>query len=474
MHQNTSKKSKTRKRKNIEPQQHPTNLQNRRRYRNQKSQDSDHLQQQIEDDQQQQLKQHKLDNQQLEAINYQLQKEYEEEYRKQQKYNQNFSKYEASKNTSLSRHYIADTPKINESSEATNSVSPPDSKPVVSPESIAGSKTESVYEKTAAANALLEIRRNSKVSNTSFLKSNYLKTNNLDQTDDADEREDLLTSINKLSSDLLKVKTLNVKPPLEWGGRVGKNSDTVGEIPASMQLQSICNVKFYPRFPALESHKSVASKAGSTNDDESNNAEDFKLATMPRLTLPASKKSPTQKSPAVIHTVVNNLNSGNFMKSFNDDIIPPNMYDIVEVNGKKKRVFNAMKRELDKKFEKGTVKRLRRYMRQAYQDGTVCSPKWKNFSGLKIRMFDKQRLNNAIWRTWFHVHSNYGGKMNEDSIFVTAPDVNENVDLMKAGPSTKLLENTIVSGQYWRRQVHVQILYSCEYQRKCCKKSKFI
>ena len=346
---------------------------------------------------------------------------------------------------------MAEQPKFIESSDT----SPPD-KPIVSPESIAGStKAESVYEKNLAAKALLSIRKNS----THMLTANYVKHQYLPpeikhsiSQQNARQHDDLLASINELSRDLLKKKKATIKPPLAWGGKVETPQQDKGSIP----LHSIRNLQstFSGRFPALESHKSSRNSKASSQKDEHENPDDSKFGSMPRLTLPASKKSPLQKSPAII----NNLNSGNLMVSYNDDIIPPNMYDIVEVDGKKKRVFNAMKRELDKKFEKGTVKRLQRYMRQAYQDGTVCSPKWKNFSGLKIRMFDKQRLNNAIWRTWFHVHNNYNDA--DGKLFVTAPDVSMD-DLEtehRDGPSTKLLENTIVSGQYWRRQVHVQKL----------------
>ncbi|KAL7986663.1 hypothetical protein Chor_012946, partial [Crotalus horridus] len=33
--------------------------------------------------------------------------------------------------------------------------------------------------------------------------------------------------------------------------------------------------------------------------------------------------------------------------------------------------------------------------------GTLVSPKWKNFKGLKLLCRDKIRLNNAIWRAWY-------------------------------------------------------------------------
>jgi len=32
--------------------------------------------------------------------------------------------------------------------------------------------------------------------------------------------------------------------------------------------------------------------------------------------------------------------------------------------------------------------------------GKIVSPKWKNFRGIKVKLKDKIRLNNIIWREW--------------------------------------------------------------------------
>jgi len=32
--------------------------------------------------------------------------------------------------------------------------------------------------------------------------------------------------------------------------------------------------------------------------------------------------------------------------------------------------------------------------------GKLVSPKWKNFRGIKVKLKDKIRLNNIIWREW--------------------------------------------------------------------------
>jgi len=35
------------------------------------------------------------------------------------------------------------------------------------------------------------------------------------------------------------------------------------------------------------------------------------------------------------------------------------------------------------------------------KSGRLPSPKWKNFHGIKVKIKDKIRLNNIIWREWY-------------------------------------------------------------------------
>jgi len=35
-----------------------------------------------------------------------------------------------------------------------------------------------------------------------------------------------------------------------------------------------------------------------------------------------------------------------------------------------------------------------------FSSGKIVSPKWKNFRGIKVKLKDKIRLNNIIWREW--------------------------------------------------------------------------
>ena len=88
---------------------------------------------------------------------------------------------------------------------------------------------------------------------------------------------------------------------------------------------------------------------------------------------------------------INHKHSGNFMRSYNNDRVPKNYKEIL----KKGRVNRFSL------FEINNVKRLTYYMHEAFLGGTVVNPKWKNFTGLKLRMFDRVRLNNFIWRTWY-------------------------------------------------------------------------
>lgn len=52
----------------------------------------------------------------------------------------------------------------------------------------------------------------------------------------------------------------------------------------------------------------------------------------------------------------------------------------------------------------GSLTKLFECMSLAYS-GKITSPRWKQFKGLKLRLKDKIRLNNIIWRAW-HIQCN--------------------------------------------------------------------
>jgi len=67
----------------------------------------------------------------------------------------------------------------------------------------------------------------------------------------------------------------------------------------------------------------------------------------------------------------------------------------------------------------------------------LTSPKWKQFKGLRLKVKDKIRLNNIIWRCW---HMQYiHGKKPPVCQFATTTDVHNK-------PEAVLLE-----GKYWKR-----------------------
>ncbi|ESN90573.1 hypothetical protein HELRODRAFT_145277, partial [Helobdella robusta] len=57
-------------------------------------------------------------------------------------------------------------------------------------------------------------------------------------------------------------------------------------------------------------------------------------------------------------------------------------------------------RQDDNKSIDGSLEVLFHHMTLAYSGGKLVSPKWKNFKGIKVRLKEKIRLNNIIWREW--------------------------------------------------------------------------
>jgi MAX-like protein X len=83
-----------------------------------------------------------------------------------------------------------------------------------------------------------------------------------------------------------------------------------------------------------------------------------------------------------------------------------------------------------------SLSKLLQCMSIAYS-GKLTSPKWKSFKGLRLKIKDKVRLNNIIWRCW---HMQYiQGKKPPVCQFATTVDVHNK-------PEAVLLE-----GKYWKR-----------------------
>ncbi|NWU91060.1 MLXIP protein, partial [Upupa epops] len=81
--------------------------------------------------------------------------------------------------------------------------------------------------------------------------------------------------------------------------------------------------------------------------------------------------------------------------------------------------------------------------------GTLVSPKWKNFKGLKLQWRDKIRLNNAIWRAWYMQYLEK--RKNPVCHFVTPLDGSVDVD------EHRRPEAIATEGKYWKRRIEIVI-----------------
>ncbi|XP_058014137.1 MLX-interacting protein [Ahaetulla prasina] len=79
--------------------------------------------------------------------------------------------------------------------------------------------------------------------------------------------------------------------------------------------------------------------------------------------------------------------------------------------------------------------------------GTLVSPKWKNFKGLKLLCRDKIRLNNAIWRAWYIQYLEK--RKNPVCNFVTPLDGSVDVPEVHQGSRT--------NEKYWRQRIDIVI-----------------
>lgn len=95
-----------------------------------------------------------------------------------------------------------------------------------------------------------------------------------------------------------------------------------------------------------------------------------------------------------------------------------------------------------------SLTKLFQCMTLAYSGGTLTSPKWKTFKGLRLKLKDKIRLNNIIWRAW-HIQYIKRGNPNVCRFAITAD--------MHNRPEAQVLE-----GKYWKRRAET---VKAEYQK---------
>ncbi|XP_077596495.1 carbohydrate-responsive element-binding protein [Stigmatopora nigra] len=94
-----------------------------------------------------------------------------------------------------------------------------------------------------------------------------------------------------------------------------------------------------------------------------------------------------------------------------------------------------------------TLTRIFECMSLAYS-GTIVSPKWKSFKGLRLLWRDKIRLNNAIWRAWFIQYVEK--RKNPVCGFVTPLEGSE-------ADAHRKPEAIVLEGSYWKRRIEVVI-----------------
>ncbi|RWS02430.1 MLX-interacting protein-like protein, partial [Dinothrombium tinctorium] len=96
-----------------------------------------------------------------------------------------------------------------------------------------------------------------------------------------------------------------------------------------------------------------------------------------------------------------------------------------------------------------SLSKLFRCMTLAYS-GKLTSPKWKTFKGLKLKLKDKIRLNNIIWRAW-HIQYVMGRKT----------PVCQFASLVDCDFHNKP-EAVVLEGKYWKRRLTT---VTAEYQK---------
>lgn len=86
----------------------------------------------------------------------------------------------------------------------------------------------------------------------------------------------------------------------------------------------------------------------------------------------------------------------------------------------------------------GSLSKLFECMSLAYS-GKLTSPKWKTFKGLKMRLKDKIRLNNIIWRAW---HMQFVARRSPYVCQFASP---------LEGDAHNKPEAIVMEGKYWKR-----------------------
>ncbi|XP_013388124.1 MLX-interacting protein isoform X4 [Lingula anatina] len=153
------------------------------------------------------------------------------------------------------------------------------------------------------------------------------------------------------------------------------------------------------------------------------------------------------------------IHSGHFMlsrvhgyddeKTISDQPVPPvskasGGYDFATASREPQQTYNfgdgtlhGICFTIDDSFTK-----LFECMTLAYS-GKLCSPKFKNFRGLKLRLKDKLRLNNIIWREW---HMQYV-KGQFPVVCQFATPVSDDTHIRP--------EAVVLEGKYWKRKLEV-------------------
>uniref|UniRef100_A0A671TB75 MLX-interacting protein-like n=1 Tax=Sinocyclocheilus anshuiensis TaxID=1608454 RepID=A0A671TB75_9TELE len=144
------------------------------------------------------------------------------------------------------------------------------------------------------------------------------------------------------------------------------------------------------------------------------------------------------------------IHSGHFMVSYPHTDHPPSKkgYDFDTVNKQTCQTYHFGKTSTSHFSIDASLTKLFECMTLAYS-GSLVSPKWKNFKGLKLLWRDKIRLNNAIWRAWYIQYVEK--RQNPVCHFVTPLDGN-----MDSGVH-RPTEAIATEGKYWKRRIEIVI-----------------
>ncbi|KAM3825978.1 MLX-interacting protein isoform 2-T2 [Vipera latastei] len=196
------------------------------------------------------------------------------------------------------------------------------------------------------------------------------------------------------------------------------------------------------RPPAARPSSSSSSSGGSEEDDAASAS-----ASGAASGAPAGSSGGCSSAGQIIH-------SGHFMVSSPHSEHPPKKgYDFDTVNEQTCQTYRFggwARREAaaggGRLSIDASLTKLFECMSLAYS-GTLVSPKWKNFKGLKLLCRDKIRLNNAIWRAWYIQYLEK--RKNPVCNFVTPLDGSVDVPEVNQGSRT--------DEKYWRQRIEIVI-----------------